>query len=114
MGRRTNRCRWRCTFWKRDPTVRIVDLSRNFGHHKAMMTGLSYARGDLVFLIDSDLEEDPELLASFAATLHSQEADVVYGVQESRKGGTFRAAERMALLSGCSTCCRTTRSPRTC
>jgi putative glycosyltransferase len=39
-----------------DPSVRIVDLSRNFGHHKAMMTGLFYARGDLVFLIDSDLE----------------------------------------------------------
>jgi len=72
-----------------DPAVRIVDLSRNFGHHKAMMTGLSYARGDLVFLIDSDLEEDPELLASFDGTLHSQGADVVYGVQESRKGGIF-------------------------
>jgi putative glycosyltransferase len=70
-----------------DPSVRIVDLSRNFGHHKAMMTGLSYARGELIFLIDSDLEEDPELLASFDDTLHSQGADVVYGVQESRKGG---------------------------
>jgi putative glycosyltransferase len=70
-----------------DPTVRIVDLSRNFGHHKAMMTGLSYARGDLVFLIDSDLEEDPELLASFEGTLQNQRAEVVYGVQESRKGG---------------------------
>src|SRR4051812_33263666 len=72
-----------------DPSVRIVDLSRNFGHHKAMMTGLSYARGDLVFLIDSDLEEDPELLASFDGTLHSEGADVVYGVQETRKGGVF-------------------------
>lgn len=70
-----------------DPSVRIVDLSRNFGHHKAMMTGLSYARGDLVFLIDSDLEEDPELLASFDGTLQSERAEVVYGVQESRKGG---------------------------
>ena len=47
------------------PRLRIVDLSRNFGHHKAMMTGLAHARGDLVFLIDSDLEEDPELLPTF-------------------------------------------------
>lgn len=72
-----------------DPSVRIVDLSRNFGHHKAMMTGLSYARGELVFLIDSDLEEDPALLASFDGTRQREGADVVYGVQESRKGGLF-------------------------
>ena len=48
---------------ERDARVRVIDLARNFGHHKAMMTGLAHARGDLVFLIDSDLEEDPELLA---------------------------------------------------
>lgn len=70
-----------------DPAVRVVDLSRNFGHHKAMMTGLSYARGDLVFLIDSDLEEDPEVLGSFAQTLSTSSADVVHGVQASRRGG---------------------------
>ncbi|MCC6992460.1 MAG: glycosyltransferase family 2 protein, partial [Acidobacteria bacterium] len=71
----------------RDPRVRIVDLSRNFGHHKAMMTGLAHARGDLVFLIDADLEEEPELLESFHDTLQRQEADVVYGVQATRRGG---------------------------
>lgn len=70
-----------------DPAVRVVDLSRNFGHHKAMMTGLAYARGELVFLIDADLEEDPELLASFDRLLRSEGADVVFGVQQSRKGG---------------------------
>src|SRR4051812_19189964 len=48
-----------------DPRIRILDLSRNFGHHKAMMTGLSHARGDLVFLIDPDLEEEPEVLVDF-------------------------------------------------
>ena len=47
----------------RDPRVRIIDLSRNFGHHKALMTGLAHARGELVFLIDCDLEEDPEWLS---------------------------------------------------
>ena len=50
------------SIYKRDPRVRVIDLSRNFGHHKAMMTGLAHARGDLVFLLDSDLEEEPELL----------------------------------------------------
>ena len=40
-----------------DDHVVVVDLSRNFGHHKAMMTGLAHATGEQVFLIDSDLEE---------------------------------------------------------
>lgn len=70
-----------------DPHVRVIDLSRNFGHHKAMMTGLAHARGDLVFLIDSDLEEEPEVLPRFLETLRATGADVVYGVQEERRGG---------------------------
>ena len=74
---------------RRDARVRVVDLSRNFGHHKAMMTGLAQSRGQLVFLIDSDLEEEPELLARFHAELTRTGADVVYGVQARRKGGLF-------------------------
>lgn len=72
-----------------DPHVGVIDLSRNFGHHKAMMTGLAAARGDHVFLIDSDLEEEPEWLPSFAEEMRRQACDVVYGVQLRRKGGLF-------------------------
>ena len=75
--------------FERDSHVRVVDLARNFGHHKAMMTGLAHARGDLVFLIDSDLEEEPELLRVFYDTLRTSGADVVYGVQGARRGGLF-------------------------
>ena len=57
---------------RNDARVVIVDLARNFGHHKAMMTGLSYASGDLVFLIDSDLEEPPELRRQDASTIQSR------------------------------------------
>jgi putative glycosyltransferase len=70
-----------------EPRLKIIELSRNFGHHKAMMTGLEHASGDLVFLIDVDLEEPPELLSAFHAQLSREELDVVYGVQHSRKGG---------------------------
>lgn len=72
-----------------DAHVIVVDLSRNFGHHKAMMTGLDHARGDLVFLIDCDLEEEPELLKSFHEALKAGGHDVVYGVQSQRKGNWF-------------------------
>jgi len=70
-----------------DPKVKVIDLSRNFGHHKAAMTGLSHAKGKLVFLIDCDLEEEPELLGRFHQELTESKADVVYGVQNKRKGG---------------------------
>lgn len=70
-----------------DPHATVIDLSRNFGHHKAMMTGLAHTRGDLVFLIDSDLEEEPEYLDGFASQLERDGCDVVYGIQEARKGG---------------------------
>lgn len=72
-----------------DPRVVVVELARNFGHHRAMMTGLAHATGDLVFLIDSDLEEEPELLARFHEALETGGWDVVYGVQARRRGGWF-------------------------
>lgn len=72
-----------------DPHFVVVDLSRNFGHYKAIMTGLAQARGELVFLLDSDLEEEPEWLQSFAAQLAAERCDAVYGVQKRRKGGLF-------------------------
>jgi putative glycosyltransferase len=72
-----------------DQHIRVVDLSRNFGHHKALMTGLAHARGALVFLIDCDLEVAPELLAVFHRELRERSVDVVYGVQAERKDGAF-------------------------
>lgn len=72
------------------PQVRVVDLARNFGHHRAMMVGLLHAEGDRVFLIDVDLEEPPELLADFWAVMQKDaDIDVVYGQLFRRKGGWF-------------------------
>lgn len=76
-----------------DIHVVVVDLSRNFGHHKAMMTGLAYAKGKHIFLIDSDLEEEPEWLISFKKQMQTEDCDVVFGIQKSRKGNWF---ERMS------------------
>lgn len=78
---------------EKNPHVKVIDLARNFGHHKAIMTGLANSKGELVFLIDSDLEESPELLQSFQQEMERSGADVVHGVQRRRKGGWF---ERMS------------------
>jgi putative glycosyltransferase len=76
-----------------DHHICVVDLSKNFGHHKAMMTGLRQATGERIFLIDSDLEEEPEWLNLFAEYMETVQCDVVYGVQGSRKGDL---AERLS------------------
>ena len=74
--------------YEKDNRVKVIDLSRNFGHHKAKMTGLQHARGEYVFLIDSDLEEPPETLKLFWDEMQkARDLDVVFGVQEKRKGG---------------------------
>jgi len=75
----------------RDPGVRLVELSRNFGQHRALWTGLQHARGEFVFMVDADLEEDPALVASFYALMQEKpgELDMVYGVMEARKGGAM-------------------------
>ena len=84
---------------RNDPRVVVVDLSRNFGHHKAIMTGLAHATGDLVFLIDSDLEEEPELLGQFHARMARGDCDVVFGVQEARRGGWFERVSGALFFS---------------
>ncbi|HNX69204.1 MAG TPA: glycosyltransferase family 2 protein [Candidatus Omnitrophota bacterium] len=74
----------------KDPRVKVVDLSRNFGQHKAVMTGLGFSSGKLVFLLDSDLEEAPEILKGMLEHLEKTKADAVYGLQQDRKGGIVR------------------------
>ena len=74
---------------KSDPKLKVIDLSRNFGHHRAMMCGLENAIGEKIFLIDVDLEEEPEWLISFNSIMISEDVDLVYGVQGERKGGLF-------------------------
>lgn len=70
-----------------DNNTCLIDLSRNFGHHNAIMSGLNCARGELIYLIDSDLEEQPEDFYTFHDVMKSQKCDVVYGVQKYRRGG---------------------------
>jgi len=71
---------------KQFPQIKILDLSKNFGHHYAAMAGLRFATGDYVFLIDCDLEISPLILEEFYTTLTQNKFDVVYGYQIYRKG----------------------------
>jgi glycosyltransferase involved in cell wall biosynthesis len=70
-----------------DPRVRVIHLSRNFGHQAALTAGLEHAAGDVVVMIDADLQDPPELISQMVAQW-SQGADVVYAVRKQREGET--------------------------
>ncbi len=68
-----------------DPRVRVVQLSRNFGHQTALTAGLDHARGDAVVMLDADLQDPPELIPTMLE--HWQAGcDVIYAVREQRDG----------------------------
>jgi len=71
-----------------DPHVVAVNLSRNHGHQLALTAGLDLCRGDVILIIDADLQDPPELLPKMLAAMYEQDADVVYGVRRSRAGET--------------------------
>ena len=73
---------------EQDPHVVGVNLSRNHGHQLALTAGLDLARGDMILIIDADLQDPPELLGDMAAAMRNEGADVVYGVRRSRAGET--------------------------
>lgn len=69
------------------PQIKILDLSRNFGHHYAIQAGLNYTSGQYIFLIDNDLETPPSVLVEYYnEIINDNTLDVVYGYQETRKG----------------------------
>src|ERR1700691_2044153 len=70
-----------------DTRIRVVRLSRNFGHQIAISAGLEYARGAAVVLIDADLQDPPEVISEMVA-LWRQGYDVVYGTRRNREGET--------------------------
>lgn len=68
-----------------DPTSHLLRLSRNFGHQKAITAGIDAARGDAVVVIDSDLQDPPEVIAGMVARWREGDK-VVYGVRRQRQG----------------------------
>ncbi len=72
---------------ERDRRVRVIHLSRNFGHQAALTAGLEHASGDVVVMLDADLQDPPELIPEMLARWRDG-ADVVYAVREARVGET--------------------------
>ena len=69
----------------RDERIRIICLSRNFGHQMAITAGLEYASGDAVVVIDADLQDPPEVIVDFV-NKRMEGYDIVYGIRTERDG----------------------------
>lgn len=76
-----------CAHAERDRRIVAIDLARNHGHQLALTAGLHHVRGDLVFVLDADLQDPPELLGPMLAKLREGN-DVVYGQRIRRHGET--------------------------
>jgi glycosyltransferase involved in cell wall biosynthesis len=68
----------------RDPRIKVLEFSRNFGHQAAVTAGLEHASGDIVGIMDDDLEDPPEVLPRLLGRM-AEGYDVVYGVRRRRK-----------------------------
>src|SRR5665213_67378 len=68
-----------------DTRLRVIQLSRNFGHQVAITCGLDHTAGDAVVVIDSDLQDPPEVIARMVEEWRAG-AQVVYGVRDARRG----------------------------
>jgi glycosyltransferase involved in cell wall biosynthesis len=73
---------------RKDPRVRVIHFSRNFGHQAAITAGMDYARGEAVIVIDADLQDPPEVIPEMVAKWR-EGYEVVYGKRAKREGETF-------------------------
>lgn len=71
----------------RDPHVKVLEFSRNFGHQIAITAGMDHAKGKAVIVIDADLQDPPELIPEFIRKW-KEGYEVVYAIREKREGET--------------------------
>jgi dolichol-phosphate mannosyltransferase len=108
-----------------DPRIKVIRFSRNFGQHPAIAAAIDHATGEVIVLMDADLEDQPEHIPALVTGLAEKECDIVYTVKEQtresgrdltstfyhyvfsrivgvpvpRRLGTFRAFTRKVLLA---------------
>lgn len=73
---------------RRDPRIKVINFSRNFGHQIAITAGIDYARGDAVVVIDSDLQDPPEVIPQLVAKWR-EGYGIVFATRAERAGETW-------------------------
>src|SRR3989338_8819683 len=69
---------------QKDSRIKILNFSRNFGHQIAVKAGIDHAYGEMIVLMDTDLQDPPEVIPKLISK-HKEGFDVVYAVRTSRQ-----------------------------
>lgn len=75
---------------RENPELRVVELTRNYGQHAAIMAGFSIVRGDIVVTLDADLQNPPEEIPRLVAEMENGGYDVVGTIRRRRRDSAFR------------------------
>jgi len=75
---------------KKNKKIKVISLSKNFGHQAAYTAGLEYAKGDIVAMMDGDLQDPPELLSEMHKKIIEEDFDIISGKRSGRKGSRGR------------------------
>ena len=75
---------------KKYPCIKILSLSRNFGHQAAFTAGLEHASGEIVGMMDGDLQDPPELFMEMYRKIKEENFDIISGKRSGRKGNNSR------------------------
>jgi dolichol-phosphate mannosyltransferase len=70
---------------KSDPALKVLNLSRNFGHQAAFTAGLNYSKGEYTVMMDGDLQDPPELIPDMYAKMQASGSDIIYGKRSGRR-----------------------------
>ena len=75
-------------FFQKDKSVKVLSLSRNFGHQAALSAGFEFSKADAVISMDADLQDPPELIENMLQRFY-EGFEIVYGVRDDREQDTF-------------------------
>ena len=75
-------------FFQKDKSVKVLSLSRNFGHQAALSAGFEFSKADAVISMDADLQDPPELIENMLQRFY-EGFEIVYGVRDDRERDTF-------------------------
>jgi len=78
--------------------IKLIRLSRNFGHQMALTAGLDHCNADYIAVIDGDLQDPPEIVLAMIERLRDRDLDLVYGHRVKRKGETWLKKLTAALF----------------
>jgi len=78
------------SFYHENEQIKVLCLSKNFGHQSAFTAGLEYSKGDIIAMMDGDLQDPPELLAEMYRKIQREGFDIVNGKRIGQKGKSSR------------------------